>query len=152
MNKFSHGMFKRQTVPPPVLPSNTKKLAIGGSRPPSALRISCANIPPTIAHTGENSWLAVVDNDSRSSLGALVRTCLFTSASDIREFEMDSSSSVWSRSSGSLLCCDSNCQIAATAKKIRGVDFFCLPLSERTPAVSNSRREGWVDSSRFNRF
>ena len=59
----SHGMFKRQTVPPPVFPSNMKKLAIGGSRPPSAFRMSCANIPPTIAHTGENSCLAVVDND-----------------------------------------------------------------------------------------
>jgi len=65
MNEFQpyHGMSKRQTVPPPVFPSNTKKLAIGGSRPPSAFRMSCANIPPTIAHTGENSWPAVVDSD-----------------------------------------------------------------------------------------
>lgn len=57
------GMFIRITVPPPVLPSKTKKFAIGGSRAARALRISCANIPPTIAQTGENSWAAVVDID-----------------------------------------------------------------------------------------
>jgi len=38
--KVDQGMFNRQTVPPPVLPSKTKKFAIGGSRPPSAFKMS----------------------------------------------------------------------------------------------------------------
>ena len=48
-------MFIRQTVPLPLVPSNTKKLAIGASRAVSAFRMSCASIPPTTAHTGANS-------------------------------------------------------------------------------------------------
>lgn len=56
-------MFNLQTVPLPVLPSNTKKFAMGRSRPPSAFKISWASIPPTIAHIGENSKQAVVDKD-----------------------------------------------------------------------------------------
>lgn len=61
-NYSDQGMFIRVTVPPPVLPSNAKKLAIGGSRAANALRISCASMPPTMAQTGENSWAAVVAN------------------------------------------------------------------------------------------
>ena len=38
--KVDQGIFNRQTVPPPVLPSKTKKFAIGGSRPPSAFKMS----------------------------------------------------------------------------------------------------------------
>ena len=53
-------MLIRQTVPAPVVPSNTKKLTIGGSRAASALRISCASMPPTTAQTGESSCAAVV--------------------------------------------------------------------------------------------
>ena len=53
-------MLMRQTAPPPVLPSNAKKFAMGGSRAARALRMSCASIPPTTAHTGESSYGAVV--------------------------------------------------------------------------------------------
>lgn len=90
-------MPNRHTVPPPPFPSKVKKFAIGGSRAASAFRISCANIPPTTAETGENSCAAVVDNIlgrckisvvmqpniwtySMRSCGMVVRTCLFTSA------------------------------------------------------------------------
>ena len=136
--RVSQGIFSRQTVPPPVLPSKTKKFAIGGSRPPSAFKISCPSIPPTIAHTGENSWLAVVDRDlerkgpdlllewftgarekrlySRRSRGSVVRTCLFTSASEIRLFDMVSSSSVSLMSSGREPWSDWNFQIAVSSK------------------------------------
>ncbi len=57
-----HGILMRHTVPPPVLPSKAKKFAIGDSRAASALRISCANIPPTTAQTGDSSCAAVVDS------------------------------------------------------------------------------------------
>lgn len=52
----------RTTVPPPVLPSNVKKFAIGGSRAARAFNMSCASMPPTTAHTGESSCAAVVDS------------------------------------------------------------------------------------------
>lgn len=111
----------RQTVPPPVLPSKKKKLAMGGSRPPSALRMSCASIPPTIAHTGENSWPAVVDIDlevpcnwiveakfpgytySIRERGTLLRTCLLTSPDSSKELAVASNSSACVMSSGSCL-------------------------------------------------
>lgn len=48
------------TVPPPVFPSNVKKFASGASLAPNAFKISCANRPPTTAHTGENSAKVVV--------------------------------------------------------------------------------------------
>lgn len=59
----SHDMDILHTVAPPVFPSKVKKLAIGGSRAASVLRISWANIPPTMAHTGENSCAAVTATD-----------------------------------------------------------------------------------------
>lgn len=61
--RFAHDILRQQTVPPPVLPSNIKKLAIGGSRPPKAFSMSCPKTPPTIAQTGLNSCLAPLDND-----------------------------------------------------------------------------------------
>jgi len=57
------GILRRQTVPPPVFPSKAKKFAIGGSRPPRALRMSCPRKPPIIAQTGLNSWLAPFTSD-----------------------------------------------------------------------------------------
>ena len=57
------GILRRQTVPPPVFPSKVKKFAIGGSRPPRALRMSCPRKPPIIAQTGLNSWLAPFTSD-----------------------------------------------------------------------------------------
>lgn len=56
-----YSISNRHTVPEPVLPSKEKKFAIGGSRAANAFKISWANIPPTTAHTGENSCAAVVD-------------------------------------------------------------------------------------------
>jgi hypothetical protein len=53
-------MFILHTDPPPVFPSNVKKLAIGASRAARAFKISCAKIPPTTAHVGENSCAADV--------------------------------------------------------------------------------------------
>lgn len=55
IEKYLYYMFIRQTVPLPLVPSNTKKLAIGASRAASAFKISCPSIPPITAHTGENS-------------------------------------------------------------------------------------------------
>ena len=56
-------MFMQLTDPCPEFPSKTKKLAIGGSVPESAFRISWASKPPTTAQTGENSCKAVVHNE-----------------------------------------------------------------------------------------
>lgn len=53
-------MFILHTDPLPVFPSNVKKFAIGASRAARAFRMSCANIPPTTAHVGENSCAADV--------------------------------------------------------------------------------------------
>lgn len=112
-----YGMFILQTVPEPTLPSKVKKLAMGGSRPAKALRMSCARNPPMMAQTGENSCIAVVERDlekyermimagmhkaySKSSLGTLVMACLFTSASAKRELAVVSSSAVHAVSLGS---------------------------------------------------
>jgi len=63
--KPHYTIFMRTVVPLPVFPSKVNRLAIGGSRPPKALRMSCPSIPPTIAQTGENSWLAMVASDLR---------------------------------------------------------------------------------------
>ena len=49
--------------PLPVVPSNTNKLDIGASRALNAFKMSCANVPPTTAQTGENSCAAVVESD-----------------------------------------------------------------------------------------
>lgn len=92
-------MLIRQTVPPPVVPSNTKKFTIGDSRAASALRMSCASMPPTTAQTGESSCAAVVARDLKKrqiqeyssdeytasthwtfSRGTLGKACLLTSA------------------------------------------------------------------------
>ena len=63
-----YGMFILHTVPAPTLPSKVKKLAMGGSRPAKALRMSCARNPPMIAQTGENSCIAVVEMDLEKSM------------------------------------------------------------------------------------
>ena len=89
-------MFIRATVAPPIFPSKARKLAIGASRPPRDFNISWPSIPPTMAHTGENSWPAVVERElegqcelgltlisptySDRSGGKVVRTCLLTAA------------------------------------------------------------------------
>ena len=57
---WPYGIAILTTVPPPRLPSNVKKFAIGGSRAASALRMSCASSPPTTAQTGDISCAAVV--------------------------------------------------------------------------------------------
>ena len=60
-------MFMQLTDPCPEFPSNTKKLAIGGSVPERALRMSWANMPPTTAQTGENSCEDVVHKELRKT-------------------------------------------------------------------------------------
>jgi hypothetical protein len=57
------GFMSIAVCPLPVVPSNTNRLDIGVSRALNAFKMSCANTPPTTAHTGENSCAAVVESD-----------------------------------------------------------------------------------------
>jgi hypothetical protein len=56
-------IFIGTTLAPPVDPSKTKKLEIGDSLAPNALRTSCPKNPPTMAQTGLNSCFAVAQSD-----------------------------------------------------------------------------------------
>ncbi len=129
---LAHRILKRQTVPPPVFPSKTKKFATGGSRPPRAFRISWPSTPPIIAQTGLNSCLAPFDNDLRRksgvsrvfsvtteecylmrSTGSSRKTCLLTSAVEIRVLAMERTSAAELVSLGSSWCMTSYCQSPA---------------------------------------
>ena len=118
-------MFMRHTEPCPVFPSNTKKFAMGRSRAPSIFRMSWARMPPTMAHTGANSWAATVTivlftekvyryalqiqslqkkTYSMRSFGTDLMT-LFTSAALNIALAIDSSSAQWLILSGNVLLC-----------------------------------------------